>query len=380
MIIGTVRETKTEEYRVALTPDGVADIVNAGHPVLVESDAGVGSNYEDGDYRAAGAEVVETAAGVYARAELMCEVKEPQPEEFELLRDGQILFTYLHLAAEPEVTDALLLSRCIAIGYETVQRDDGFLPLLAPMSEVAGRMAVEIGAHFLKRPGPGRGMLLGGLPGVPPAHVVVVGSGNVGKNAVRAAVGAGARVSVLSIDEDQLRALEELYAGRVETVLSSPQSLATVVAGADLLVGAVLVPGRRAPVVVTREMVRSMGAGAVVVDVAVDQGGCVETTRPTSHVDPVYVEEGVVHYNVPNMPGAVPRTSSRALTGLTLPYILRVANDGFEAAVRADSALRRGVNVYRGEITHADVADSLGRPCRPLEELMGRASTGGLHV
>ncbi len=374
MIIGTVRETKTEEYRVALTPDGVADIVSAGHSVIVEAAAGVGSNYDDDDYRKAGATVVETPAEVYDRAELMCEVKEPQPEEFELLREGQILFTYLHLAAEPAVTQALLVSRCIAIGYETVQRDDGFLPLLAPMSEIAGRMAVEIGTHYLKRPGPGRGMLLGGLPGVPPAHVVVVGSGNVGKNAVRAAVGAGARVSVLSIDEDQLRDLEELYAGRVETVLSSPQAVARTVAGADLLVGAVLVTGRRAPVIVSREMVRSMGPGAVVVDVAVDQGGCVETTRLTTHVDPIYLEEGVVHYAVANMPGAVPRTSSRALTGLTLPYILRVANNGFEAAVRGNTALWRAVNIYRGEITHRAVADSLGRPCRPLEELIGSAA------
>ncbi len=241
------------------------------------------------------------------------------------------------------------------------------------MSEIAGRMAVEIGAHYLKRPGPGRGMLLGGLPGVPPAHVVVMGSGNVGKNSVRAAVGAGARVSVLSIDGDQLRDLEELYAGRVETVLSSPQVNANVVAGADLLIGAVLLAGRKAPVVVTREMVASMGEGAVIVDVAVDQGGCVETTRPTSHVDPIYVEEGVVHYAVPNMPGAVPRTSSLALTGLTLPYILRVANDGLAAAVLADPALRRGVNVYRGHVTSAAVADSLGEPCTPVEELVGDA-------
>ncbi len=373
MIVGTVRETKTEEYRVALTPEGVADIITAGHHVLVESGAGVGSNYHDMEYRDAGAEVLPTPQEVYARADLMCEVKEPQPQEYDLLREGQILFTYLHLAAEPHVTDALIKARCIAIGYETVRRDDGFLPLLAPMSEVAGRMAVELGAHYLKRPGPGRGMLLGGLPGVPPAHVVIVGSGNVGKNAVRAAVGFGARVSVVSIDENQLRALEDEYQGRIETVLASPHAIASVVAGADLLVGAVLVEGRRAPVVVTREMVRTMGTGAVIVDVAVDQGGCVETTRPTSHVDPIYVEEGVVHYAVPNMPGAVPRTSSRALTGLTLPYILRVANGGFTAAVRRDPALYRGVNAYLGNLTHEGVAQSLGRPWTPLDQLIGPA-------
>src|SRR5690606_489877 len=231
-------------------------------------------------------------------------------------------FTYLHLAAEPAATRAILDSKCVAIAYETVERDDGFLPLLAPMSAVAGRMAVEVGAQYLKRPGPGRGVLLGGVPGVAPAHIVIIGSGNVGRNACRIAVGLGARVTVISNDPDQLRDLDEQYRGGIETVLSSPQAIANVVRGADLLIGAVLVQGRRAPVVVTREMVRSMGPGAVVVDVAVDQGGCVETTRETDHADPVYVEEGVVHYGVANMPGAVPQTSSRALAGLTLPYVL----------------------------------------------------------
>jgi alanine dehydrogenase len=370
MIVGTVKELKTEEYRVALTPQGAASIVAAGHEVLVEQTAGIGSNFEDAEYREAGAEVVRTAAEVFARAHLICKVKEPQRAEFELLRGGQMLFTYLHLAAEPAVTDALIASGCTAIGYETVRRDDGFLPLLAPMSEIAGRMAVELGGHFLKRPGPGRGMLLGGLPGVPPAHVVIIGSGNVGRNSVRAAVGAGARVSVISNDDDQLRNIEELYAGRVETVLASPQAIADTVRGADLVVGAVLVEGRRAPVVVTRDMVRSMGPGAVVVDVAVDQGGCVETTHPTDHTHPIYIEEGVVHYAVPNMPGAVPRTSSRALTGLTLPYILEVANRGFEAAVRSDPSLFRAVNTFRGHITHRAVAESLERDCADLEALL----------
>lgn len=371
MIVGTVCETKTEEYRVALTPQGAADIVRAGHQVVIERGSGIGSNFPDDEYASVGALLLDTPEEVYARADLMCEVKEPQPSEYALLREGQLLFTYLHLAAEPHVTQALLDARCIAIGYETVRRDDGFLPLLAPMSEVAGRMAVEIGGHYLKRPGPGRGLLLGGLPGVPPAHVVVVGSGNVGKNAVRAAVGAGARVTVTSIDEAQLRALEELYAGRVETLLTSPQALADVVRTADLLIGAVLVEGKRAPVVVSREMVRSMGPGAVIVDVAVDQGGCIETTRATDHRNPIYVDEGVVHYAVPNMPGAVPRTSSRALTGLTLPYILRVANGGFEQAIREDRALRRAVNAYRGHLTHRGVAESLGLPWTPIEALLG---------
>lgn len=370
MIVATVKELKLEEYRVALTPQGVASIVGAGHTVIIETSAGAGSGFTDKEYRAAGAEIVATATEVFARADLVCKVKEPQHAEFGLLRARQLLFTYLHLAAEPEVTDALVASRCTAIGYETVRRDDGFLPLLAPMSEIAGRMAVEVGAQHLKHPGPGRGMLLGGLPGVPPAHVVIVGSGNVGRNSVRAAVGAGARVSVVSNNEDQLRALEELYAGRVETVLASPQAIADTVRGADLVVGAVLVEGRRAPVVVTREMVRSMGPGAVVVDVAVDQGGCIETTRATDHVHPVYVEEGVVHYAVPNMPGAVPRTSSRALTGLTLPYILEVANRGLAEAVRRDPALRRAVNTHAGQITHRGVAHSLARPYVDLDTLL----------
>ena len=370
MIVGCVKETKLEEYRVALTPLGVADIVHAGQPVLMETLAGEGSNYADAEYQAAGAEVVATPEEVYTRADLICKVKEPQPSEFGLMRDGQLIFTFLHLAAEPALTDALLRANAIGIGYETVRRADGFLPLLAPMSEIAGRMAVEIAGQYLKRPGPGRGLLLGGLPGVPPAHVVIVGSGNVGRNACRAAVGTGARVTVASIDEDQLRDLEERYAGRVETVLSSPQTLARILHEADALIGAVLVEGRRAPVVVSREMVRSMGPGAVVVDVAVDQGGCVETTRPTDHAHPIHVEEGVVHYAVPNMPGSVPRTSSRALTGRTLPYILRVAKEGFETAVRHDAALRCGVNVYRGAITHGGVAESLGRAWTPLDQLI----------
>ena len=370
MIVGTVKETKLEEYRVALTPDGVADIVGAGHRVLIERNAGLGSNFHDEEYAAAGAELRDSPEAVFAEAELVTKVKEPQPSEYGLLRPGQLIFTYLHLAAEPHVTEALLTSKASGIGYETVQRDDGFLPLLAPMSEIAGRMAVEVGGHFLKRPGAGRGVLLGGLPGVPPAHVVVVGSGNVGKNSVRAAVGAGARVTVSSNNEDQLRALEELYAGRVETLLASPQALAHAIEGADLLIGAVLVDGRRAPIVVSRAMVRSMGPGAVVVDVAVDQGGCIETTRPTDHVHPTYVEEGVVHYAVPNMPGAVPRTSSRALTGLTLPYILRVANEGLAAAVAHDRNLARGVNTYAGHVTHLGVAESLGLPYVRLESVL----------
>ena len=371
MIVGCVREQKLEEYRVAITPDGAKDIVSAGHTMLVETNAGAGSHYFDDDYLAAGAQIIATPEEVYARADLVCEVKEPQPNEYGLMREGQIIFTYLHLAAEPHASKAIIDSRCIAIAYETVRREDGSHPLLAPMSEVAGRMAGEVGAHYLKRPGPGRGMLLGGVAGVPPAHVVVIGSGTVGSNAVRLAVGMGARVTVASIDETQLRALDQRYAGRVETLYASRAGLAEAVRDADLLIGAVLVEGERAPVVVTREMVRTMPRGAVIVDVAIDQGGCVETIRATDHREPIYVDEGVVHYAVPNMPGAVPRTSSRALAALTLPYVLKIANLGVVEAVRRDASLQHGVNVWHGHVVHEAVAKALGRPYVPLGQAMG---------
>ncbi len=370
MIIGTVRERKTEEFRVALTPSSVADLVRAGHTVFIEATSGVGSHYSDLEYATVGAEILSTMEEVYARAELVCEVKEPQPSEWPLLREGQVVFTYLHLAAEPEVTRAIINSKCIAIAYETVRLPDNSLPLLAPMSEVAGRLAVEEGARFLKRPGPGRGVLLGGIPGVPPAHVVVIGSGNVGRNAVRAAVGMGARVTVVSNAIDQLRDLDHQYAGRVETAISSGGVIAALVPTADLLIGAVLVEGRRAPVVVTREMVRTMQPGSVIVDVAVDQGGCIETTLPTTHADPIYVDEGVIHYAVPNMPGSVPRTASTVLSTLTLPYIMAIANLGVDEAIRRDPALARGVNVYRGAITHPAVAEALSLPYVPLAEVI----------
>jgi alanine dehydrogenase len=370
VIVGCVTEIKTEEYRVGLTPESVAALTGAGHTVLIQHGAGDGSHYLAADYLEAGAEIVDTAEDVWARAEMVCKVKEPLPPEFPLMRPGQILFTYLHLAAAPAVADAIVDSGCVAIAYETVRRDDGFLPLLAPMSEVAGRMAVEIGAHYLKRPGPGRGLLLGGVPGAPPGHVLVLGSGNVGSNAVRIAVGLGARVTVASIAEDQLRDLDREYQGRIETILSSPKTIADRIRTADLVIGAVLVEGKRAPIVVTREMVQMMPAGSVIVDVAVDQGGCIETTRATDHQQPTYVDEGVIHYAVPNMPGAVPRTSSRILTGLTLPYALGMANLGVDVAVRVSAPLARGVNVWKGQVTHQAVAEALGRPYVPLEAAM----------
>ena len=373
MIVGTVRERKLEEFRVALTPASVADFVRAGHTVLVETHAGEGAHHLDADYAAAGAEIVATMEEVYARAELVCGVKEPQPSEYALMREGQAIFTYLHLAAEPEVTQAVLATKCIAIAYETVRLPDGSLPLLAPMSEVAGRMAVEEGAHYLKRPGPGRGVLLGGIAGVPPAHVVVVGSGNVGRNAVRVAVGLGARVTVVGNRVDQLRELDHQYAGRVATAISSPATIAELLRDADLVIGAVLVEGQRAPVVVTREMVRGMQPGSVIVDVAVDQGGCIETTHATDHDHPIYVDEGVVHYAVPNMPGAVPRTASGVLSALTTPFALEITNRGVDAAIARDPALAHGVNAYRGHVTHEGVATALGLPYVPVE----RAMSGG---
>ena len=368
MIIGSSRERKLEEFRTALTPASVSDLVHAGHTVLIETNAGVGAHYPDAEYLAVGAQIVPTMEDVYAHSELIVEVKEPQPSEFALMRDGQVIFTYLHLAAEPEVTRAIVDSKCIAIAYETVRLPNGALPLLAPMSEVAGRLAVEEGARFLKRPGPGRGILLGGIPGVPPAHVVVIGSGNVGRNAIRVAVGMGARVTVISNAIDQLRDLDQQYAGRIETALSSRGVIASILPSADMLIGAVLVAGERAPVVVSREMVRTMQPGSVIVDVAVDQGGCIETTHPTNHDEPIYVEEGVVHYAVPNMPSSVPRTASTVLSTLVLPYALAIANLGVDAAIRRDPALAQGVNVYRGAITHPAVAAALSLPYVPLED------------
>lgn len=373
MIVGGVTEIKTEEYRVGLTPESVAALVGAGHQVLIQRGAGEGSHYFDDDYLEAGAEIVIGADEVWQRADMIVKVKEPLDPEFDRMRPGQIVFTYLHLAAAPKVADAIVKSGCIAIAFETVRRPDGSLPLLAPMSEVAGRMAVEIGAHYLKKPGPGRGLLLGGVPGAPPGHVLVIGSGNVGANAVRIAVGLGARVTVASISEDQLRDLDREHHGRIETILSSPKAIADRIRTADLVIGAVLVEGERAPVVVTREMVRSMPQGSVIVDVAVDQGGCIETTRATDHVTPTYIEEGVIHYAVPNMPGAVPRTSSRVLAGLTLPYALAMANLGVEDAVRRSPALAHGVNVWRGQVTHPAVASALGYPHVEIADAMAAA-------
>jgi alanine dehydrogenase len=360
MIVGVPAETKEGEHRVALTPDGVRELAGDGHQVLVQAGAGDDSSLPDADYAAAGAKIV-TADDAWA-AELVVKVKEPQPSELAYLRPDLVLFTYLHLAAEPEVAHALLAKGTTALAYETVQVEGGALPLLAPMSEVAGRMATQIGAHFLERDGGGRGVLLGGAPGVRPARVVVIGAGNVGWNSAWIAQGMEAEVLLLDRSIDRLRLVDQIHKGRIMTLASNRGAVERAVADADLVIGAVLVPGGRAPTVVTEDMVRAMKPGAVIVDIAVDQGGCVETIRETTHADPVYELHGVLHYGVGNVPAAVPNTSTYALTNATLPYIVEVAGRGpLEAATR-DKALRTGVNTVAGQVTNAAVAGALGLP------------------
>jgi alanine dehydrogenase len=369
VIIGVPREIKPGEERVALTPAGVRALVQAGHRVLVEPGAGAGSSIRDEEYTREGA-VATPVDAVWGRAELVLKVKEPLAEEYPRLRGGQIVFTYLHLAAVPELAQALAAADVVAIAYETVQRADGSLPLLAPMSEVAGRLAVQEGAFYLAKAHGGRGILLAGVPGVPPGNVVVLGAGTVGVNAARIALGLGADISILDINLDRLRAVDDLFHGRVITLVSNSFNIDQVLRRADLLVGAVLVTGARAPVLVTKAMVASMKEGSVVVDVAVDQGGSVETIRPTTLLDPTYVVSGVVHYGVANMPALVPRTSTFALTNATLPYVLELAGRGLVAAVQRDPALAAGVNVWRGRIVHPAVAQALSERLTPLETLL----------
>ena len=370
MIVGTVREIKCEEYRVGLTPEGAHALVEDGHTVLVEAGAGRGAGIADAAYEAAGATLVEHARDVWSRADVLVKVKEPLEAEHALIRDQQTLFTYLHLAALPGLTRVLLDSKVTAIAYETVQLSDGSLPLLAPMSQIAGRMATEIGSQYLRKPGPGKGKLISGLPGAPPAHVVVLGAGTVAENAIQVAVGLGARVTVFDTRLDRLRHIEERWPGRTTTMVSSPMAISSAISEADVVVCAVLVPGASAPKLVTREMVRSMGTGSVIVDVSIDQGGTCETSRVTTHADPVYVEEGVVHYCVANMPGAVPVTSTAALTAATLPYVREIARLGPRQALLADEALAKGVLVSEGHVVHPGLAASLGLPRVPLAEAM----------
>ncbi|HUZ03518.1 MAG TPA: alanine dehydrogenase [Thermomicrobiaceae bacterium] len=374
MIIGVPKEIKDNENRVSTTPGGVHEYASRGHQVLVERSAGVGSGFSDEEYSQAGATIVPTHDEVFARADMIIKVKEPIYPEYDLMRSGQILYTYLHLAAEEQLTRVLMDRGVTAVAYETVQLDNGALPLLAPMSEVAGRMAPQVGAQYLTKTHGGRGLLLGGVAGVPGADVAVIGGGIVGTNAAEIALGMGANVTVLDINIERLRYLEQVLHGRFHTLASSRHNLAEAVRNADLVVGGVLIPGARAPKLVTRDMVAAMRPGAVIVDVAIDQGGCIETCRPTTHSDPTFVEYGVTHYCVTNMPGAVPRTSTFALSNVTLPYGLKLADRGFEGAVAGDPALARGVNVFRGQITYASVAEALGVTYTPLSELLSSLS------
>jgi len=366
VIVGVPREIKPGEQRVAVTPAGVHALVEGGHRVLVEQDAGAGSGFRDDDYAKVGASLGPVEE-VWSAAEMILKVKEPIAEEYPRLRRGQVLFTYLHLAAVPTLTAALRQADVIAIAYETVQRSDGSLPLLTPMSEVAGRLAVLEGAHHLGKAYGGRGILLSGVPGVPPGNVVILGAGTVGLNAARTAIGLGADVSLLDVNLDRLRHVDELFRGRVVTLASNAFNIALAVQRADLLVGAVLVTGARAPRLVTRVTVERMKDGAVIVDVAVDQGGCVETIHPTTLLEPTYRVGGVVHYGVANMPALVPRTSTFALTNATLPYVLDLAHKGVAGAARENAALAHGINVWRGRIVHPAVAESVGERATPLE-------------
>jgi alanine dehydrogenase len=370
MIVGVPKEIKNNEFRVGMTPGGVREFVHHGHTVLVERSAGEGSSFTDEAYAAAGAELVDTAQEVFARADMIVKVKEPQPVEIEMLRPGQILFTYLHLAPDLPQTQGLIKSGAVCIAYETVELPNGTLPLLAPMSEVAGRMAAQVGATYLQKPFGGRGVLMGGVPGVLPAKVVVLGAGVVGTNAAYVAMGMGADVTVMDVNIDRLRYLDEIWGNRVRTLYSSRQNIEDAVYQADLVIGAVLLPGAKTPWLVTREMLPHMKRGAVVVDVSVDQGGCIETTHPTTHADPTFVVEGVLHYGVANMPGAVPNTSTLALTNATLRYGLAIADKGWKQAVLDDPALAKGVNVLDGNITYKPVADAHGMNYTPLEKLL----------
>ncbi len=367
MIIGVPREIKPQEHRVGMTPAGVRALVEDGHRVLVESGAGLGSGCDDARYRQAGAMLVDTPMEIYAAAELVVKVKEPLPPEYPLLRPGQLLFTFLHLAPDPAQAEALLASGCTAVAYETVTRADGTLPLLTPMSEVAGRMAPQVGAHWLQKEQGGKGVLLAGAPGVRPGRVMILGGGTVGSNALRIAVGMGADVTVFDVDPARLALLDDHYGNRIHTLVANSQTVEEEVPRADLLIGAVLVAGAQAPELVSRELVARMEPGSVIVDVAVDQGGCVATIRPTTHAEPVYLAEGVLHYGVANMPGAVSRTSTFALTNATLPYVRQLAGEGF-AAFGNHPELRAGINVHAGAIVHPAVARALGLPCRPLPE------------
>jgi alanine dehydrogenase len=371
MLVGAPKEIKDHEYRVGLVPSAVRELTAKRHQVVVQQGAGIGAGLSDEDYRSAGAEIASDAGEIFARADMIVKVKEPLAAERKLLKRGQILFTYLHLAADPEQARDLLNAGCIAIAYETVTSPTGSLPLLTPMSEVAGRMASHVGAHYLERERGGRGVLLGGVPGVPPADVLVLGGGHAGSNAALIAMGMGASVTVVDRNPDVLRRLTSQFGTGLRTVFSTPDAIETLCRRADLLIATVLVAGATAPKLVSAATVKTMKPGAVIVDVSIDQGGCVETSRPTTHSDPVFVIDDVVHYCVANMPGAVPRTSTFALSNMTLPFVLAIADKGYQRALAEDPYLRAGLNIHEGRITYKAVADALNLPYTPAEQALG---------
>ncbi|MCX7919135.1 MAG: alanine dehydrogenase [bacterium] len=370
MIIGIPKEIKENEYRCGMIPAGVEYLVEAGHKVYVQKDAGLASAIPDSEYEKAGAKIVVTAKSIYEKADMIIKVKEPQPAEYPMLQPGQIVFTYFHFASSRELTESMLERKIIAVAYETIQLPDGTLPLLTPMSEVAGRLAVVEGAKYLEKPFSGRGILLGGVPGVAPAEVVIIGGGVVGKSAAKIAAGLGANVTILDINIDRLRYLEDIMPKNVVTLHSNVHNLRTAVKHADILIGAVLIPGARAPVLVTKQMVATMKKGAVIVDVSVDQGGCIETCHPTTHSNPTYIVNGVIHYCVANMPGAVPRTSTFALSNSTIPYALALANKGYKQAMFDDPALLKGLNMMNGKLTIKQVADTFKLEYVPREKAL----------
>jgi len=370
MIVGILKEIKTEENRVCMTPAGVEVMIANGHKLLVEKGAGSGSGFEDAAYIKAGAEIVGTAAEIFKKSDMVMHVKEPLPPEYDLIRENQIVFTYLHLAAAEELTKALIKTKSTCIAYETIQKPDRSLPLLTPMSEVAGRMAIQQGAKYLEMAQGGHGVLLGGVPGVDPGNVVVIGGGIVGINAAKMACGLGAKVYILDMNLDRLRYLSDVMPANCFGLFSSPATLRELIQRADVVVGAVLIPGAKAPKLITREMLKTMKPGSVLVDVAIDQGGCFETSKPTTHGNPIYTVDGVVHYCVANMPGAVPRTSTMALTNATLPYAVEIANKGWKRAMQESNEIKLGANIVNGKVTYKAVADAFGLDYTPIDKLL----------
>jgi len=370
MIVGILKEIKAEENRVCMTPAGVEVMRQNGHTVLVEKNAGTGSGFEDERYVAAGAEMIETAREIFERSDMVMHVKEPLPPEYDLIREDQIIFTYLHLAAAEELTNVLIKSGSVNIAYETIQKADGSLPLLTPMSEVAGRMAMQEGAKYLEMAQGGHGVLLGGVPGVDPGTVLVIGGGIVGTNAAKMACGLGAKVYILDMNLDRLRYLSDVMPSNCFPLMASPATIRKLAREANVIIGAVLIAGAKAPKLVTRDMLQTMKKGAVLVDVAIDQGGCFETSKATTHVDPIYMVDGVIHYCVANMPGAVPRTSTLALTNATLPYAVEIANMGWEGAMRKNPEIKRGANVIKGKVTYKAVAEAFGLEYTPIDQVL----------